>query len=248
MRNVALVAAAAGTAAAFLGLGIVATHWFGDPAPFPTLTNAATAPDAEIVAKLDRLESALTGYRQAAEAQSRDQVADMNAQRRHFETAISAVQERLSAIEQTTVGTTDLERSDDAVQAQTEEDALEGPSNSEVTEANLAQWMDDTLRLGRGDEVTTEIVTEQTLQGLTEVPGIVLDDMHCETGFCRASLSHEAGEEVALGELYGTPPFDGEGFTIEGPDGQVLLYFTQSGESLDTFREEARLFGQLFGQ
>ena len=50
----------------------------------------------------------------------------------------------------------------------------------------------------------------------------------------------ETGEHPDIDGLFGGPPFEGESFTLQDPDGRVTLYFTLSGGSLEEFRSEAR--------
>ena len=66
--------------------------------------------------------------------------------------------------------------------------------------------------------------------------------MQCGDSFCRATFTHLGGEVPDIGVLFGEPPFVTEGFTVERPDGRVMLYFTQPGESLEQFRDELQAF------
>jgi len=108
-----------------------------------------------------------------------------------------------------------------------------------VTETELSHWMDDTLTLEEPDKESTRATAKLAEESLAKVPGVYLDDMQCTDGFCRATFANEEGESPEIGDLFGEPLFESEGFTVNQPDGRVVLYFTRAGESLDNLRIEA---------
>jgi len=52
------------------------------------------------------------------------------------------------------------------------------------------------------------------------------------------STSPTNGNDIAAEDMFGQPPFVTEGFTLEEPDGRVLFYFSQPGESIVDLRKE----------
>jgi hypothetical protein len=73
------------------------------------------------------------------------------------------------------------------------------------------------------------------------VADINLDDVQCNDRFCRASFTPEAGKQLNISQVIeASSQFMGAGFTLNGADGNVKLYFTQSDQPLDELRSEAQ--------
>jgi hypothetical protein len=96
------------------------------------------------------------------------------------------------------------------------------------------------LRVGSLDGRRTALAREKVEANLANVPGVILEDMQCGEGFCRANFSHESGERPDIRKLVGVPPFEGAGFTVEDADGSIWLYATESGMSLRDFQSDAK--------
>lgn len=114
------------------------------------------------------------------------------------------------------------------------------PEPKIVTEADVSHWMEDSLRAGSFDKEATEQAREQAIKSIAKMPGVNLDDLQCGKGFCRATFAQDSGEAPEIGELFGEPPFENEGFTVNEADGRVSLYFARQGGSLEAFRNAAQ--------
>lgn len=114
------------------------------------------------------------------------------------------------------------------------------PELAELSESDFGHWMDQTLRVGSFDRGATELAIEQAGKSVAKLPGVKVEDMHCDERFCRATFAHENGEPPAIQDLFGEPPFVTDGFTIDEADGRVSLYFGRPGEPLEELRSEAR--------
>jgi hypothetical protein len=108
-----------------------------------------------------------------------------------------------------------------------------------IAETDLASWLDSGLRVERPDAVFTAQARTQVLKNLEQIPGVKLDAVDCTSRFCRATFAQQDGKPPVIRELFGLPPVTSEGFTLEGADGRVALYFTRAGESLQGLRGEA---------
>lgn len=192
----------------------------GQPQGTTSQTDAASGPKVED--KLDKLAGALARYQHT----NQEQQAHLNKRLLDLET-------RLRSMETGAGGPHAAEPGKDGA-------APEKPEPKTVTEADLGHWMDETLRAGSFDKAATEQAREQAGKSLAKLPGVNLDDLQCGKGFCRATFTQENGELPELQELFGEPPFQTEGFTVNEADGRVSLYFARPGESLEEFRGAAQ--------
>lgn len=118
--------------------------------------------------------------------------------------------------------------------------------NIELTERGFAQWLESSLSTTRQNDEKVNRISNETFAVLSKnLPGVNLDNMACNEGYCRASFSHVNGEKPETRKLFGEPPFMGQGFTIEEPDGRVLLYFTEAGQTLADLKQEANIAAQM---
>lgn len=115
---------------------------------------------------------------------------------------------------------------------------VEATKPEELTESDLGQWIDNTIELGNVDENLSALANEQALLTVADLSSVNLDELSCGEKVCRAILTHEPGEREAVHDLFGKPPFDNEGFTVEEEDGRVLVYFTQPGVTMKELRVE----------
>jgi hypothetical protein len=194
--------------------------------------------------RLDLLTSELKMYQQANGAQLRRIQEQAQSQQARLNDAVADMDARLRAIE-AKGGQQVVDGVAPNGGGQTENAAIaneeDGNSASDrLSEAKLGQWMEDALQSGNRDRQLTDRATEQALKSLTKVRGILLDDIQCGDIFCRATFSQANGKEPDIGDVLGKPPFSSGGFTLTEPDGHVILYFTQPGESLDELRNRAR--------
>jgi phage-related tail protein len=119
--------------------------------------------------------------------------------------------------------------------SETESDAYDDNFTT-VTEKELSYWVETSFIIDPNPTVTSQ-AAEEAEQSLQNFPGIYLNKMQCSDRFCRASLSHVNGENIAAEDMFGQPPFLTDGFTITKQDGTVLFYFSQPGESILDLRE-----------
>ncbi len=138
-----------------------------------------------------------------------------------------------------------LESNMDSIVSNTaDEEEVSNPSktvaNLQVSEADIGQWINETLRVGNLDQNTTQEIADQAEESLEKVPGVYLEEIQCSDRFCRANITHEDGKQEAILDLFGSPPFENEGFTVIEPDGHVALYFSLPGGSLEDIRSEAK--------
>jgi hypothetical protein len=110
----------------------------------------------------------------------------------------------------------------------------------DVGEADIASWLDESLK-SRADEAATQQASSQIHDSLAlaGLPDLRVDNVGCGERFCRASFSQPNGERPAVHDLFGAPPFTGEGFTVEEPDGRIAIYFGRNGATIRDFRSEA---------
>jgi hypothetical protein len=204
-------------------------------------SSQATSPQSgatsavDIHGKLDELASALQSDRQSAQ----DQWSRIQSQQARLQRMLADFERRLRTVEATAAApTTDAALSGSATEGM---DIDAGQVETEdVSEVDLSRWMDEILRVEYVKQDSTELATEQVLNSLETMPGVLLDAMQCGESFCRATFAHENGGQPDIDALFGGPPFEGESFTVHDPDGRVTLYFTVSGGSLEAFRSEAR--------
>lgn len=207
---------------------------------------AETAAVSDVQAKLDELAGVLERYQQT----NQEYLQQTRMQQSRLDKRLVDLDNRLQSVETgAEAPTTDrvVWYSEGQVAAQhdlTEDDAETASDTKnlepkKVTESELSHWMDDTLILEEPDQESTRATAKLAEESLEKVPGVQLNDMQCTDGFCRATFASEDGESPAIGDLFGEPPFESEGFTVNQPDGRVVLYFTRAGESLDELRIEA---------
>jgi len=150
---------------------------------------------------------------------------------------LTELEDRLQYLERTNV--------DNAGGADQEADSPvpeSGHQPAPVSDAEMAHWLDQSIiidKAGVGPEMRIKDVAQRSIRKL---PDVNLDDLKCGDGFCRATFSHAAGEKPEVNKLFGEPPFLNEGFTINQPDGRVLLYFNQPGESIEELRMNAQVW------
>ncbi len=148
------------------------------------------------------------------------------------ENRLKELEERLQSIENSDTYPVTEER--------VEENLSSSSRPQRLSDSEVGQWMDNSLTESqRNPDLTLQLIPEVE-QNLKQLPGVSLDDMQCSDRFCRAAFSHATGQQPAVEKLFGQPPFMNEGFTIIQPDGRVLLYFNQPGESIDELRDEAQ--------
>lgn len=196
----------------------------GQPQGAISQTEAASGPTIE--GKLDKLAGALARYQHT----NQEQQARLNKRLLDLET-------RLRSME---TGAGGPHAAPEGAEPGKDGAAPEKPGPKTVTEADLGHWMDETLRAGSFDKAATEQAREQAGKSLAKLPGVNLDDLQCGKGFCRATFTQESGDPPELQELFGEPPFQTEGFTVNEADGRVSLYFARPGESLEEFRGAAQ--------
>ncbi len=107
-----------------------------------------------------------------------------------------------------------------------------------ITEAEVEQWIDRSLDFIDFDAEATESARATARHSLSNNPDILLDDMQCGEGVCRAAFTHVNGSQPDVAKLFGAPPFTGEGFTVTKPDGRVMIYFAEDGKSLEAIRQQ----------
>jgi hypothetical protein len=109
-----------------------------------------------------------------------------------------------------------------------------------ISEGDLGTWIDDELIAGNVDSDASSRVRDQLKGALTSVSGVELAAVDCTTDLCRTRFKLEVDESTFLRQIYGLPSLMSEGFTLPGPDGQMMFYFTRPGtDSLDTLSAEA---------
>ena len=87
--------------------------------------------------------------------------------------------------------------------------------------------------------VLTELAKEETKTSFGSNPSVIVEEILCTEDVCRATLLREGGESLMFEDFVGYPPFTTDGFTVNQPDGRVLLYFTQPGVTIDEIRGDA---------
>ncbi len=116
----------------------------------------------------------------------------------------------------------------------------------ELTENGFADWLEKSMEINAGDAEMAKATSNQVASAVSvKLPGVNLDGLHCGEGYCRAILSHASGGKVEATKLFGEPPFMGQGFTVEDPDGRTLLYFTDAGKDLSELKSEADVAVQM---
>ncbi len=99
--------------------------------------------------------------------------------------------------------------------------------------------MDEFLLTGHWDAELTTLAIEQTNSSLSDLEDIQLIDLQCGNRFCAAHFEQDGHESSTVAALFGQPPFMSEGFTVDGADGRVSIYFTQPGVTISALRSEA---------
>ena len=108
-----------------------------------------------------------------------------------------------------------------------------------IAEANLASWMKASLDEGGRDNRATYDAQAQLTKAMEKVPGTKLDDVSCGPKFCRAVITSGDGAVPKYEGLLGSPPIVSELFTVTEQDGQLSLYFTRQGATLQDLRKQA---------
>jgi hypothetical protein len=112
----------------------------------------------------------------------------------------------------------------------------EAPAQSE---ADFAQWMEDSLASEARDQAVTDAVNAEAVATLQQVPEVQMAQLECSARFCRAVMTGEEGKEPPVKKLFKLAPFATSGLSMPDKDGRVALYFTRPGEELDSLRDEA---------
>jgi len=198
----------------------------------PSVTDHEQGLSAALNDALHRLTREVETY-QAANVK---QLQHTQAEQQRLRASLAEVVNRLAALEATIAvqGAGDNIESATAGTAASRDGGKAAPK--QVSEAELGQWLDETLHASGGDAQLTTRALEQALSGVTKLPGVSLEDMQCEQRFCRATFFAGHGEAPKVEELFGEPPFMTEMFTIPGANGRVLVYFTQPGVTLEDIR------------
>lgn len=223
-----------------------------------TSSTVATS-DLNIQDKLDELASVLRRYQQTNQNQLQQtelELARLNKRLADFDTRLRSLE--TTGVEQFTEAaeSNSFEQFTESAETNSVEQASDlavsdsgarNPESRKVSEADLRQWMDETLLVEKWDREATELAIEQAERSLAKVPGVNLEDMQCGDGFCRATFNHENGKQPNIRGLFGEPPFVNAGFTTHEADGSVSLYFIEPGMSLRDFQSEAQESGQFGG-
>lgn len=182
--------------------------------------------DQELHNGLDKLIALLQGYQHTNQIQQRQTKTAQD----HLYTQLVAMESRLRTLELAKMEAMGMQKT--AVIGSAYEDSLK------VSEQEMAEWMDDSLQLGRLDRKSTELATKEAARSLVGVPGVELEKMLCGERFCKANLKYGKGGKEAMLDLFGKPPFMSDGFVTEKRAGEVALYFVHPGESLEEIRHE----------
>jgi hypothetical protein len=169
---------------------------------------------------------------------NQEQMQEVKVQQARLNKILENLETRLSTLE--TVESSVLSNSTENTIGEIESNVSKNVEKSQVSEADIGKWMDEGLRVENWDQDTTKQATYQAEESLEKVPGVYLENMQCSDRYCRASFTHEDGKQEAILDLFGSPPFENEGFTVNEPDGRVALYFARPGESLEEIRNEAK--------
>lgn len=160
-----------------------------------------------------------------------DLMRSVRLQRRQTVALFEQLQERIEALE--SAGAKGHETDDSSLSAHGN-----GTPRDELTaDADLGKWLRDELEGGRWDRDSTNLAAAQVESTLVDLPGVELDEIACNVDYCQAVFASVDGERPRVGELFGRPPFSNEGFTMEGTDGRVHVFFTMREVSLDEIRE-----------
>ena len=153
--------------------------------------------------------------------------------------AVAVLASRLTSLEEIAISHV-LDEGDDDTADKLNKDTEDG-SSQESLEPSLSQWMDNAMEFEYWDEAAEEHASIELVDSLSQtLPGVNLVGMQCGDGFCRATLAQADGERPDVSSLIGMPPFSTEGFTMDTGDGRLLVYFTESGVTLDDLRNRAR--------
>lgn len=187
------------------------------------------SPDSEPkrAARLDVHEQSVADRERASQGWLREQIADEQRSRAKVNARLVELEARLSALQQHS-------------QVAGGEPEATKPARNDVSEADVATWMDDELQ-GRVDAPATAQASREIHDSLTaaRLPELRVENVSCSDRYCRASFFRDNGEPPAVRELFGAPPFTGEGFTIEEAGGRVAIYFARNGASVRDLRGEA---------
>lgn len=221
-------------------IGLATMH--SDDVSPPSQSSASVDPVSQSKDMREAL-SAIAQELRAIESQRVTALQEENQERKKIAEVINALSSRLDSVEKLQLVRHDaqaLSPTQDTRSDATEENI---PSTvapqTKMSGKQLGQWMSNNLALGSLDEKASTQAMEQALASVANLPKVNLDDMQCDTRFCRATFSHRDGIAPEIGEIFGQPPFLTEGFTINEADGRVALFFTQPGVSLEDVRVEA---------
>lgn len=198
--------------------------------------------DTATLDSLDKLTNELHRYQMMNQAQ----IQQTQVEQARTKETLAALTDRLGSMEATlntsrkhTIESNNFEErsANDEV-----EENDENNSRGKFSEADLGNWIDNTLLVDSIDATLTAQATEQAATSLGKMPEINLENMQCNDRLCRATFTNSNGKKTDIQHIFGEPPFLTEGFTVNEADGRVSLYFTQPGVSMSELREEAQNF------
>lgn len=194
--------------------------------------------DAQLQSTLDDITDSLQRNQQVNQAQ----LQETQHEQARLNAALLALAARVGSIESAKSDSPKVVSVEENNEQQTDTIASSNPNPApeprKVSEAELGQWMNESLSMSSADAHLTAQATEQAAMSLAKTPGVNLETMQCDSRFCRATFASKSGRAPNIGDLFGEPPFVTEGFTVNEADGRVSIYFTQPGISLADVRVE----------
>lgn len=201
----------------------------------PTKTETRTA---EGLTKLEAAVLTLTEQSQARWARYLTEQASLQANMADLKTQVFALEDNLAS-QQIGYAHNDL----DAQQHSAEQPGSAPDPTDTVSETALGDYIDQIITQNLAHEPLEDTKTLETMAQtqslMSQLPGVTLNELHCGTGFCRATFARVDGEKPALDALWGQPPFVNQIVEVPQPDGQVVLYFTEVGVSMADIRRQA---------
>lgn len=196
--------------------------------------------DLELHNKLDKLGDLL----QRNQERTREQLQQAKLERIRFSDILNRLTVRLEALESVSADNVSEAVISNNIEQTTNTEISENGdptyrNSMEVSEDYVASWIDETLLAGKVSSDLTEAVKEEAKKSFGPTSSVLLEDMRCTADICRATLTREDGTQPAIEDFLGHHPFTADGFTVNGPDGRIVLYFSQPGVSLDEIRSEA---------
>lgn len=216
MRYVPIIAGL-GVLVASVGL-VFSVEWFS-PAAEPKTVD----PEAETDTEEELRESLAHALVKARAAASERGDAKLRATVTELETRLQALEEAGKDEADESANTTEGEPSDRV---------------ATITEADLGDWIDNSLLTQRDGQITRSAKAALN-KSMDDLPELNVEDVGCDSRFCRATFFTSDGSAPELRKLLGRPPFDTEGFTVPTPDGRVAVYFASETTTLDGLREQA---------